>query len=107
MFFRKLYSRLDHIQGALAKMNTELENLAAQVAKNVTVEESAVLLINGLAQQLKAAGTDPGKLADLQKSLETGAGDLSAAIAANTMPAPPVVDPVPSPAPPSPAPATS
>ena len=61
-----------------------LDDLTAQVAQNTSVEESAVTLINGLAAQLAAAGTDPAKLASLQTSLAASAKDLAAAVAANT-----------------------
>ncbi len=61
-----------------------LDDLTAQVAKNTTVEESAVTLIKGLAAQLAAAGTDPAKLAALQQQLQTSGTDLAAAITANT-----------------------
>ena len=66
-----------------------LDDLTAQVAANTTVEASAVTLIQGLAAQLAAAGTDPAKLASLQASLKTSADSLAAAITANTPAAPP------------------
>ncbi len=67
-----------------------LDDLKAQVQKNSDVEESAVVLIQGIAQQLKdalAAG-DPAALTALQAQLEKSAGDLAAAITANTPAAP-------------------
>jgi uncharacterized alpha-E superfamily protein len=66
-----------------------LDDLTTQVAQNTSVEESAVTLINGLAAELQAAGTDPTKLAALQTSLAASAKDLAAAVAANTPAAPP------------------
>ena len=65
-----------------------IDDLTAQVAQNTSVEESAVTLINGLAAQLAAAGTDPAKLTALQTSLAASAKDLAAAITANTPAAP-------------------
>ena len=70
------------------KMSVELDTLSAQVAKNTTVEESAVALIQGLAQQIRDAGTDPVKLKALTDSLSGSATALAAAVAANTPAAP-------------------
>lgn len=65
-------------------MADALTDLQAQVAKNTAVEESAVTLINGLAAQIKANSTDPVALEALANSLSGSAGDLAAAITANT-----------------------
>lgn len=70
-----------------------LAQLAADVAQNTTVEQSAITLINGFAAQLAAAGTDPVALAALQTQLETNNTNLAAAVAANT-PAAPAAAPV-------------
>lgn len=71
-----------------------LQPLMDQVSASVTVEASAVTLINGIAARITAAGTDPTKLAALTTSLNASATALSAAVVANT-PAvvPPVVPP--------------
>ena len=74
----------------------DLTALTAQVAQNTSVEASAVTLIQGLASQLAAAGTDPVALATLQSQLQTSASALAAAITANTpaaSPAPPPATP--------------
>jgi hypothetical protein len=65
-----------------------LAALQAQVQQNTTVEASAVTLIQGLAAQITAAGTDPAALAALTTNLNTSATALAAAIAANTPAAP-------------------
>ena len=91
--FRTLNGKLDRllqmVEAVLGKefsrMSQALDDLATQVAANTSVEESAVTLINGLAAQLAAAGTDPAKLQSLQASLKASAGDLAAAVAANTV----------------------
>lgn len=90
-----ILQRLDAID---AKLNTilkgeatimaDLSALTTQVAQNTSVEESAVTLINGLAAQIKAAGTDPAALAALVTQLQKSSSDLSAAITANTPAAP-------------------
>lgn len=65
-------------------MSVEMDTLEQQVTKNTSVEESAVILIKGIAAQLAAAGTDPVKLKALTASLTTSAQDLGDAVAANT-----------------------
>jgi len=67
----------------------DLSALTAQVEQNVTVEQSAITLIQGLAAQITAAGTDPVALAALATQLNTSATSLAAAISANTPAAPP------------------
>lgn len=63
-----------------------LDDLKAQVTATTTLEASAVLLIQGIAQQLKdaiAAG-DPAALVVLTDQLHTSATALADAITANT-----------------------
>jgi DNA-binding GntR family transcriptional regulator len=67
---------------------SSLTDLQAQVAQTTTVEQSAITLIEGLAAQLAAAGTDPAALAKLQSDLASSATALAAAITANTPAAP-------------------
>lgn len=66
----------------------DLTALTAQVATNTSVVSSALTLIQGLAAQLAAAGTDPAALAALQAQLATSDTALAAAVAANTPAAP-------------------
>lgn len=73
------------------KIMVNIDDLTAQVTQNESVEESAVILIQGLASKLAAAGTDPVKLQALRDGLNKSASDLAAAITANTTPV--VVDP--------------
>lgn len=61
-----------------------LDNLETEVTELVTVTESAVKLIQGLSDQLKAAGTDPAKLKALITQLDQNTNVLAAAVAANT-----------------------
>jgi hypothetical protein len=82
------------IHGELA-MSKELDDLTAQVQANADLEASAVTLINGLADQIKAAAEDPAKIAALADQIKASAAPLAAAVAANTAP----------PEPPAPAPA--
>lgn len=62
----------------------DLSKLSADVQENTKVVESAVTLINNIAAELKAAGTDPVALADLAAKLEANSAALAAAVAANT-----------------------
>lgn len=72
-------------------MSQALADLQAEVAAAVTVEQSAVTLVNGLAAQLAAviaAGNNDPALQALHDSLKTQTDALSAAITANTPAAP-------------------
>lgn len=68
----------------------ELDDLKAQVARNTDVEDSALLLIQGIAAKLAAAiaAGDPAALKELETQLKTSADALAAAVAANTTPTP-------------------
>lgn len=77
----------------MATTSPELAALETQVAANTDVEESAVILINGLRQKLIDAGTDPAKLKTLADSLKTSADNLASAVLQNTPPVPPVPTP--------------
>jgi len=63
-----------------------LAELTITVQRSADVEQSALILIRGIAQQLKdaiAAG-DPVKIAELQVQLANSADALAAAVAENT-----------------------
>jgi hypothetical protein len=87
---------INHLISQGGYVMADLTALTAQVAASVTVEQSAITLLQGLSAALAAAGTDPTKLAALQNQLNTSQSALAAAIVANTPAAPP--------APPAPAP---
>jgi len=91
----KLDLILQKLNSIIAKENEmagELDALTAEVANATTVEQSAITLIQGLAAQLAAAGTDPAKLQALHDQLMASDAALAAAIQANT-PAAPVAPP--------------
>lgn len=71
----------------------KLDDLEAQVKANTDVETSAVTLIQGLHDQLVAAGTDPAKLDALKSNLKSSADALAAAVTANTPAAEPTTTP--------------
>ena len=62
----------------------DLTGLTAEVERNTSVEGSALVLIQGFAAQLAAAGTDPVALQALQTQLTANDDALAAAVAANT-----------------------
>lgn len=68
-------------------MSKQLDDLAAQVAASDDAMTSASVLIQGLHDQLVAAGTDADKLETLKSDLAGNASKLAAAVAANTAPA--------------------
>jgi hypothetical protein len=80
----QILSRLDAIQAKEDTIMAELDDLTAQVKANADVEASAVILINGIAARITAAGTDPAKLSALTASLKSSDDTLAAAVVANT-----------------------
>jgi hypothetical protein len=65
-------------------MSVELDNLTAQVKANSDTIDSAVTLINGIADRIIAAGVDPVKLTALSDELKAKDDTLAAAVTANT-----------------------
>lgn len=67
-------------------MAGELQGLTDQVKKNTDVEQSAILLLQGLKSALDAAiaSGDPAQLLALSASLSTSQAALAAAVLANT-----------------------
>lgn len=66
----------------------DLSALTAEVEENADVVASAVVLIGGLAQQIRDLATDPDALAALADELDSSTNALSAAVAAGTPAAP-------------------
>ena len=81
---QQIDTKLDLILEKEGIIMSDLTSLTAQVTQNTSVEGSAVTLIQGLAAQITAAGTDPVALAALTTQLNTSATALAAAVAANT-----------------------
>jgi len=87
----KILNKLDKIFDILEQIKTketiimgDLDALEAQVTANVTVEQSAITLIQGIAAQLAAIINDPAAIAAMVTQLNTSAAALAAAVAANT-----------------------
>lgn len=66
----------------------EFDDLVAEVAQDDTVIESAITLINGIAERIAAAGVDPVKLKAVTDDLAAKRQALAGAVQANTVAAP-------------------
>ena len=88
MFDIRTHIKLNTIIFQQRLIMAELDDLTAQVAANKTVIDSALVLINGIADRIAAAGTDATKLAALTASLKSEDDALAAAVQAKS-PAPP------------------
>lgn len=60
-------------------MANEMEALTAAVARNKELIGSTIVLLNGLNDRIKAAGTDPAKLAAITEDLDDQDKTLAAA----------------------------
>lgn len=65
-------------------MTKELDALQLEVERNTSVDQSAILLLKGLADQLAAIKDDPVKIQRLADDLKTSSSALSDAVTANT-----------------------
>jgi hypothetical protein len=77
------------IEAGGKQMEASVQALIDQAAKNEAVEASALVVINGIAARLIAAGNDPVKLQQVVTDLQTSGNQLAAAVAANTVAAQP------------------
>lgn len=78
------------IMKELHKMAKTLDDVQADVNDERTVVDSAIALLNGLSDQLKATQGDPAKVQAIIDAIDAQKADLAAAITANTPAAPPV-----------------
>lgn len=80
-------AKLDKLFTLVTKVETEmasdLQTLTDQVTATLTVEQSAITLINGLAADIASLKNDPAALQALSDQLKASATALSAAITAN------------------------
>jgi hypothetical protein len=85
---------LQEIKGKEEIMSEQLDALTVQVTETTTLEQSAITLITGLADQIAAIKDDPAKVQALADQLKASAANLTAAIIrtialnANTPPVP-------------------
>jgi hypothetical protein len=65
-------------------MSEQLDKLTTEVTETVTIQQSAILLLQGLSAQIAAMKDDPIALQGLADSLDASSNALAEAIAANT-----------------------
>lgn len=78
--------KIDQLLEGNKKIMADLTQLTADVAQLESVDESAIALITGLAQEIKDAGTDPVALKALTDRMEAESTKLAGAVTANTVP---------------------
>lgn len=96
VFLRHIHRKLDRILYMLERseqdfaiMSVSFDALTAQVAENTDVEQSAIVLLQAISEQLRNAAGDPAEVNALAARLKSSADSLAAAIVANTPPAVP------------------
>jgi hypothetical protein len=86
----KLERILNHILEKEIAMSVQLDNLTREVAETKAIEQSAIVLIQGLAARLQEIADDPVAIQALANELDVKAAELAAAIAAvPPLPVPP------------------
>jgi hypothetical protein len=80
----RVEQKLDAIAAQEKTQMDAITALQAEVARNTTVEKSALTLIQGLHDQIVAAGTDPAALKAITDQLAANDDELVAAIVRNT-----------------------
>lgn len=98
--FRPLYHALKTLEGKVDAMALTLDDLLAKVTALQTADDSLITLAGGLAAQLREIAGEPEKIQALADQLDAEALKVSAAVTANTIPAPDphAVPPLPNPA---------
>lgn len=85
----RVFRRLDELAALITNlgiaMTKELDALQLEVERNTTVDQSAIVLLKGLADQIVALKNDPVKLQQLANDLKTSSSALADAVAANTV----------------------
>lgn len=87
-----ILSILQDIKKGAKHMSIEIENLEAAVATNTALDDSIILLLNGIAAQIVDSAGDREKAIALAAELNAKSELLAAAIKANTPvePEPPI-----------------
>ena len=86
--FDALGAKLEFLTRKETDMSAEVDNLRASVAHISQVGDSAMALINGLAEQLRNIATDPAAITALADELNAKADAIAADVVANTPAAP-------------------
>jgi len=79
-----LLEQLVTLRERIDQIMKEFDDLVAEVAQDDSVIDSAVILINGIAARIAAAGVDPVKLKALTDDLAAKRTALAKAVAENT-----------------------
>lgn len=69
----------------MSPISDALDTLTAKVEALTTVQDSAITLLQGLAQQIRDNSTAPAKLLELATKIDAQAAEMSAAIEAHTV----------------------
>ena len=92
---RGIASDIEDIKRKLSKLfrqgeevMADLTALTAEVERNTAVDQSAIALLTGLAEQIEALKTDPVALQNLADQMRGSSDALAQAVAANTPAAP-------------------
>jgi len=80
----EILGKLNLILNQMETIMTAVDDLTTQVTANSSVIDSALVLINGIAARIEAAGVDPAKLQALVTELKTKDDALAVAVADNT-----------------------
>lgn len=86
----RVLAALTRIEKRLNSMAISEQDILDKVTAEQTVDASILALVNSLSAQIKAAGTDPVKLQAISDMLDARDTAFSAAVTANTLPAPTV-----------------
>lgn len=81
---REMNERLKRIERKEIQMADTIDTILSDVQDEQTVEQSVIVLLNGLEAQLKTAGTDPTKIAAVRSAIAANKAAMVAAILANT-----------------------
>jgi hypothetical protein len=81
---KEILRDLREIKRLIMGLKEELAALAVQVTANTEVDQSAIILIQGIAAKLNELYADPVAVKDLATKLKASADALAAAVVANT-----------------------
>lgn len=79
---------LIEVVGKEKRMAATLDDLIAGVQQESTVDDSIIALLNNISAQLKAAGSDPAKIQQVNDAIQANIAKITAAVTANTPAAP-------------------
>jgi hypothetical protein len=81
---RDMSERLIRIERMGIKMADSIDTILSDVQDEATVDQSIIVLLDGINAQLKAAGTDPAKIAAVRSAIAANKAAIVAAVLRNT-----------------------